>query len=540
MLRSAPALLTLGVLHLLPAGLACQQSAAPLQVPTTDMALGASAVLPPLGVYQLSGDPTTGLEFARLDHQTAALGDSFAVDITLLSATTFRFTGLRFLPPDVLRLEFFWEHPLPDTTNRRDLSVFDFRLHIMTPESGASFSGTGGLTSPAGAMILADLDVLNADGWSTWGQEVVEPAIGTLAPSVYPFILIHEDTGRAPVNPSSPAGWNAVPHGPGGYPMSFDMTLGPGQSLDLILALDASYGASALKAIANPNPGSRLNPRYLNPEFNVKEAWRVSAEVDTPIETGNPTSTATLTLTAFDHQGPLPASGAYDPITAPVTSLRYASHLVEAQVSIPGALTNVITVPNASFTGDGTPGDPYSTGYLLSGSQFSGTPGDYVGLVAFVDAMRASASETSPLPTKGFDRDSAVRNRLDFATYAVFPITLEPNSGPPTWTQVHTALIMTGDPNTGAPACVSCHIGGPNGLFMTPDKNDTYANLVNVASTCGDDYVEPGNPADSFMFQKVSLATPDCGDRMPQGGPYLSAAYIQMLSDWISAGAPNN
>ncbi|HYE78980.1 MAG TPA: hypothetical protein VEI97_13430, partial [bacterium] len=113
-------------------------------------------------------------------------------------------------------------------------------------------------------------------------------------------------------------------------------------------------------------------------------------------------------------------------------------------------------------------------------------------------------------------------------------------AGPPTWTQVHN-MIVNGDPSVAGDAtCVSCHVAGPNGLFMTADKNATYANLVNVASTCGEDYIEPNNPGASFLYEKLQ-PSPACGLQMPQSGPpYWSATAIQMVADWINTGAPNN
>jgi|GEM_PF-3872603 len=532
---------------------ACSRTTAPA-APSAEAfdtsTMGSTAVLPTMGVYRLTGDlASRSFELTPIDRGAMALGDSFAVDITKLSETTLRFTGFELPTPSLLRMSMSWEHPLPGTTTRRDLSVFDLRAHIMTDQVGTSFAGPTGLTAPTGAagasevVVMAGIDVQNADGWSSWGDEVVEPATGAFPPTVYPYVLLHEDTGRLPIVPTAPLGWNVVPQAAGVYDFHFDIGIGNNPNLDFIVALDASYGASALKSIANPGVGSRLNPRYLNPEFNVKEAWRVSATVSGPIEIGNPSSISTLTMTAFDHQGPLTASGAFDPITAPATSLRYASALTRAEISVPGALFSAMTITGPFFSGDGTPADPYLHNEDITGDLIDGAavPGDYVGLVAFVDDMRASAAATSPLPTKGYDRASLVQNRFDFATYATFTLTVVAVPPPlPTWTNVHD-IIMNGDSSTGATACMTCHIGGPNGLFMDANSAATYANLVNVPSTCGDDYIEPNDPVNSFLYHKISTPVPDCGLRMPQDGPpYLGPAKIALVQAWINDGAPFN
>jgi hypothetical protein len=52
--------------------------------------------------------------------------------------------------------------------------------------------------------------------------------------------------------------------------------------------------------------------------------------------------------------------------------------------------------------------------------------------------------------------------------------------------------------------------------------------------------VIPGKPCDSIIVQKLGLAPP-FGARMPYNGPpYLSAAELQLIRDWIAEGALDN
>jgi len=51
--------------------------------------------------------------------------------------------------------------------------------------------------------------------------------------------------------------------------------------------------------------------------------------------------------------------------------------------------------------------------------------------------------------------------------------------------------------------------------------------------------VAPGDPANSYLYRKITGAG-ITGDRMPQGGPYLSDAQIKLVRDWIRRGAPND
>jgi hypothetical protein len=70
-----------------------------------------------------------------------------------------------------------------------------------------------------------------------------------------------------------------------------------------------------------------------------------------------------------------------------------------------------------------------------------------------------------------------------------------------------------------------------------------YSSLVNkVTMQCGDGrvFVKPGDPANSYLLQKLEGTHMCMGARMPKAGSPLSAAAIQTIADWICEGAPNN
>jgi hypothetical protein len=78
-----------------------------------------------------------------------------------------------------------------------------------------------------------------------------------------------------------------------------------------------------------------------------------------------------------------------------------------------------------------------------------------------------------------------------------------------------------------------CH--GPNepaaGLDLT--QADLAARLVEAAaSTCERTLVVPAAPEQSFLFEKISAATPSCGQPMPPSGS-LGAAEIECVRQWI-------
>ena len=90
------------------------------------------------------------------------------------------------------------------------------------------------------------------------------------------------------------------------------------------------------------------------------------------------------------------------------------------------------------------------------------------------------------------------------------------------------------------PICTACHVGAnaPQGLRL--DAANSYALLVNHASSEVPALmrVNPGNPDASYIVQKIQ-GTAAVGVRMPANGPpYLPQDRIDLIRRWIAAGAP--
>jgi uncharacterized membrane protein len=77
--------------------------------------------------------------------------------------------------------------------------------------------------------------------------------------------------------------------------------------------------------------------------------------------------------------------------------------------------------------------------------------------------------------------------------------------------------------------CVNCHGGQQTqrGLDLT-QYSSVMTGSVNGA------VVVPGNPDSSTLIQMVVQG------KMPKRGPQLLPGQIQILTDWVKAGAPNN
>lgn len=113
-------------------------------------------------------------------------------------------------------------------------------------------------------------------------------------------------------------------------------------------------------------------------------------------------------------------------------------------------------------------------------------------------------------------------------------------SGPPpdptaTFTRVQAEIFT---PNCTA---VGCHdrIGRQQGMILVPGQ--AYAMIVNVPSEEMPALrrIAPGDFANSYLYRKI-VGAGITGDRMPQGGPYLTDAQIGLVRDWIRRGAPND
>jgi len=102
-----------------------------------------------------------------------------------------------------------------------------------------------------------------------------------------------------------------------------------------------------------------------------------------------------------------------------------------------------------------------------------------------------------------------------------------------------TADFASIQANVFTPICSKCHIGAsaPEGLQL--DADHSYALLVGVAS--GEQpavlRVEPGDPDSSYIIRKLQGSAGISGEQMPLGGPYLPQTTIDVIRQWVTAGA---
>ena len=77
--------------------------------------------------------------------------------------------------------------------------------------------------------------------------------------------------------------------------------------------------------------------------------------------------------------------------------------------------------------------------------------------------------------------------------------------------------------------CVNCH--GGERVYDGIDLS-TYKEIMAVSQN--GPIVIPGNPEESLLVEVVVT------EEMPKRGPKLTPVQVQIISDWVAAGAPNN
>ena len=90
-------------------------------------------------------------------------------------------------------------------------------------------------------------------------------------------------------------------------------------------------------------------------------------------------------------------------------------------------------------------------------------------------------------------------------------------------------------------SCIGHHGDHATEAELDLTAGQSYSNLVNVPSIqVALDLVEPNDAENSYLIHKLDGRAGMVGDRMPVGGPFLSQADIDVIKQWINAGAQNN
>jgi len=348
-----------------------------------------------MGAYQLSIDPSE-MTAELITKRINAIGESYIISgmgyfVVSPCADCLTLRGMR-LDGGQIALTFKIRHPFdpgdpgqpPTAKNRLDLDIFDFAM-VVVPLSATSVNYP--LTD---VNIYSDI-VTNASGYTKELANLISDQ------AAMPYVLIVDNNEDTP-----PYTWNKFPMG---AESSFDVlfNLISGAQLEFDLFLTMGYGASATRP-------DRLAPKYYNPEFNRKAAWKVEMRQPNPI-LDNPSITTNIEVLVYDWQTGATVYGAADFENAPTDNVYAASEVAKVSVEIPGMNS---TLPSATSPTDGTgmPDDPLV--YVVPVSNENGlAPGTYTGIVKVTD-------ERAPLPPdQGRDFLIHSENGIDRINYSI-------------------------------------------------------------------------------------------------------------------------
>jgi Planctomycete cytochrome C len=156
----------------------------------------------------------------------------------------------------------------------------------------------------------------------------------------------------------------------------------------------------------------------------------------------------------------------------------------------------------------------------------------FISTLIFITALSACGTQTTQTPPETTTPTKAPAQPTQTSAPTNTP---RPTStiAPATNIPSETSAISISFANDVMPilsnSCNECH--GirqiKEGLDMT-----TYETLM--AGSFNGTVITPGNAKDSFLVKQI------VDGEMPKRGPKLTAEQIQLITDWINAGAPNN
>jgi len=85
--------------------------------------------------------------------------------------------------------------------------------------------------------------------------------------------------------------------------------------------------------------------------------------------------------------------------------------------------------------------------------------------------------------------------------------------------------------------CLTCHSGStPDGNLSLDNADISETSLVDVTADCSNNnakLVEPGDAANSVLYQKLANQNINCGGVMPPSGNLISGSDLNIIFDWI-------
>jgi hypothetical protein len=379
--------------------------------------------------------------------------------------------------------------------NRADLHIFNVEGMLVFDDPAVNF--------PAFSKKVKIDRVINADGFCGYLDPSLDQDILDTDADIHPFKTFFKDYTNGNFDPASANGFTNIAN-PTGYMVmkqgsptdkqSFLVNVVPGESLDFLFVVMATYGVAA------DNRNMRLAPVYQCPQFNKKAASYVEVEIlHNNLTAAVVNSTCDIRINVLDiNQGVAVGEG--------LGQMRDESNVSKIIYEIPGILAAKKVINDPAPDG-GNPRDPDNMMYFDTQftNELAATEATYFGLVEVVDSYSPGLNAVNenigifdggaraPYPEAPTSRLFTIDH---FSTYQVFTVEIGTSfvNRPP------VADFIT-DPSS------ECYLpmGSPDPLFDVMVTIDASASFdpdfgLPGAGPCGDvveyqfDFEWDGNP----------------------------------------------
>ena len=124
---------------------------------------------------------------------------------------------------------------------------------------------------------------------------------------------------------------------------------------------------------------------------------------------------------------------------------------------------------------------------------------------------------------------------ISLSTICLLSCSGNTGTGPENPTSISSATFAAIQQEVFTPTCAisGCHNGSERPNLTSAVA---YNNIVNVQSAQGVDYIDPGNPDNSYLYRKI-IGVNIAGRIMPRNGAAFAAAITDSVRTWIENGA---
>ena len=436
------------------------------------------------GAYNLEIHP----DFKTADlspMRTSSIGESYLVNgmryFNIMPCSTCLTIKQIALDSGKAKITFNITHPFdagdpslpPSGKNRLDLNVFDVAMIVvpnaLTPSSYSS-------------VEIYPTACVNQAGFTRELQNIIGES------AACPYFLVIDDslTGISTYNKFAM----------GTHDKTFDTWFSDVGTYKLYLTM--AYGSSAKKS-------TRFSPKYYNPEFNRKAAWKVKAippEGTNPPAVGNTwddfdqTTQYFVTVDVYDWQ----VGATVNPLLTNTTDIYAKSGVKSVVMEIPG-MTSSPSIVTSPMSGTGKPNAPLV--YRVPMANANGLPmGEYMGLVQVLD----DRTPTNPYTDRDYMIDPKLSTPITNVTPALPTFQAEDVSAKGSYACVASTtagfkIVDISDPKS-AHTRGSLAMSGPTCI----DLLDNYAYICDSSSLRIIDISSPDSP--SIVKQVTSLNAP--------------------------------